>query len=290
MIYRGMDQQELERQYDARGTVSDITPFLDQYAALTRKAKEHCEVKADIRYGDHPDETYDYFLAGPGAPVFVFVHGGYWRALTKDESGFMAPCFVEAGISVVSVNYSLAPEASLNQIVDQVQRAVAHVVNNADDMTINPKRIYLCGTSAGGHLAAMVLNDARETARGPLHQSIAGACLISGLYDLEPVRLCLPNSWLNLTAEDAARNSPVHHPPASDCPIQIVWSQIDTDEFRRQSRDFASLLRKVGHTVTEDEVTDRNHFDIILDLADRNRALTRNIFAMIQGEAEQETL
>ncbi len=272
-IYRGMDQDELERQYNARGTVPDVDIYLHRYAQLSEAARRECRVFTDLAYGDHPDETYDLFPAGQNTPLLIFIHGGYWRALSKDESGFMAKCFVDAGISVAAINYSLAPGANLDQIVDQVRRCVAHLWSEAEDLGIAQDRIILCGTStsAGGHLAAMVLNS--DWALKQEVQS-AGACLISGLFDLEPVRLCLPNTWLKLDIDAARRNSPIRQVAVCDFPVLIVWAGTDTNEFKRQSQDYALALKTRSQQVKTLEIADRNHFDIVLDLADPCRELT----------------
>ncbi|MEM7302639.1 MAG: alpha/beta hydrolase [Pseudomonadota bacterium] len=275
-VFNDMDQDELDRQYDARGTVDSIDPYLDAYARLTREAKQTCTVRENISFGDHPDETFDLYMAGSNAPVFVFIHGGYWRALSKDESGFMAPCFVNQGVSVCIVNYSLAPAATLEQITDQVCRSVRFLQSNAAELDIDPGRIFLCGTSAGGHLAAMVLSE--ENIDGP---PLAGFSLISGLFDLEPVRLTAPNEWLDLTRESARCCSPQFLMPRRQAPVQIAWAGRDTDEFKRQSRDYAALLKKHGFLVEAQEISDRNHFDIILDLTDPSRPLTKHVLGVV---------
>lgn len=275
-IYRGMDQEELERQYNARDTVPDVDIYLRQYAQLSEAARTTCEVITDLSYGDHPDETYDLFPAGHDAPLLVFIHGGYWRALGKDDSSFMAKCFVDAGISVAAINYSLAPDASLDLIVNQVRRCVRHLWSEADKLNIARDRIILCGTSAGGHLAAMAMDDPGNSG------VIAGSCLISGLFDLEPIRLCLPNSWLKLDVEAARRNSPIRQALVCDHPVLVVWAGTDTGEFKRQSQDYASALQAQNIQVSTLEISDRNHFDIVLDLADPNRTITKALLKLFR--------
>lgn len=281
-IYRGMNQRELDRQYDARATVDDIAPFLEQYAALTAAAKAELEVIGDVPFGSHPDEVLDFFPVGQNAPVFIFIHGGYWRLLSKNESAFFARCFVERGISVAAVNYSLAPMVSLDEITRQVRSAVAYLWHEADRYGIDRARLHVGGTSAGGHLVGMVLADGWRSHFGLPDNAIAGAVAINGLFDLEPVRLSFPNEWVRLDAAAARRNSPIHHLPNKACPLLVTWAGLDTDEFKRQSRDYADACRQVGFSVAHFEVSDRNHFDIILDLADPERDLTRRVFAQIE--------
>lgn len=280
-LYRGMDRATLDREYSPVGTVPSIDPFLARYAELSAKARATLPCHLDVAYGPGEDETVDVFPAGPGAPVFVFLHGGYWRRLSKDESSFMAKAFIEAGIAVAAVNYTLAPEASLDEIVRQCRAAVAWLHANGPEFGIDPDRIFAGGSSAGAHLAAMLLADGWHDAFGVPEDVIKGASLASGLYDLEPVRLCHPNDWLNLDAASAARNSPILHLPDHGCPILVVWSDTETSEFRRQSRDFADAWAAKGLPVTAYGIPDRNHFDNILDLADPVRPFTRDTLGMI---------
>ncbi len=282
-IYRDMDLAELDRQYDARATVNDIAPFLARYADLSAAARRDLDVIADVSFGQRPEEVMDIFPAGENAPVFIFIHGGYWRLLSKDESSFFAPCFVERGIAAIAVNYALAPAASLDEIVRQVRAAVSHIWRESDRYGIDRTRIHVGGSSAGGHLAGMLLSKGWQSGFGVPDDLIAGAMTASGLFDLEPVRLCHPNEWIRLDEASAHRNSPIHHLPDDGCPLLVTWAGSDTGEFKRQSRDYAGAWRRSGFPVSEFEVADRNHFDIILDLADPARDLTRRVFTMIDG-------
>lgn len=284
-IYRGMNLSELDVQYDARGTVDDIAPFLAQYADLSAAAKRDLEVVEDIPFGPSAEEMFDLFPAGRNAPVFVFVHGGYWRLLSKNESSFMARCFVDRGIAVAAVNYALAPTVTLDEIVRQVRAAVSRLWHDADRYGIDRNRIHIGGSSAGGHLVGMLLAEGWKAEAGVPANVIAGAVSASGLFDLEPVRLCSPNEWLQLDAKSAHRNSPIQHIPEAGCPLMLTWAGSDTDEFKRQSRDYGQVYEQAGFSVTTFEVSDRNHFDIILDLADPEREFAKRVIAMIEGAA-----
>ena len=282
-IYRGMNRAELDIQYDARGTVDDIAPFLDRYAEFSAAAKRDLKVVRDVPFGSGQEELFDLFPAGRNAPVFVFVHGGYWRLLSKDESSFMAKCFVECGIVVAAVNYALAPAVTLDEIVRQVRAAVSRLWHDADRYGIDRDRIHIGGSSAGGHLVGMLLADGWQSQAGVPTDVIAGAVSASGLFDLEPVRLCHPNEWLQLDADSARRNSPIHHIPEAGCPLLLTWAGSDTGEFKRQSHDYGRAWEQAGYPVTAFEVSDRNHFDIILDLADPQREFAQKVIAMIEG-------
>ena len=288
-VYRGMDQQTLDSAYDARATVADFEAEMARYRRLSDDSYARCRVIRDLAYGPSPAERIDLFPAGEGAPLFIFVHGGYWRLLGRAESAFMARNMVAHGVAVAVVEYGLAPAVALDEIVAQVRRAVASLYRNAPGLGIDPGRLFIGGSSAGAHLAAMALATDWPGAFGLPEGILRGALLASGLYDLEPVRLSRPNTWLNLDADAARRNSPVHHPPRTPVPCHLVWGGSETGEFKRQSRAFAELLAGRGHVVSQAEIADRNHFDIVTDLADPARALfedTMALMGMKKGPAE----
>ena len=216
-IYRGMSLTELDVQYDARGTVDDIVPFLAQYADLSAAAKRDLEVVEDIPFGPSAEEMFDLFPAGRNAPVFVFVHGGYWRLLSKNESSFMASVLSARGIAVAAVNYALAPTVTLDESSARCAPPSAVFWHDADRYGIDRKRIHIGGSSAGGHLIGMLLADGGKLRPAVPADVIAGAVSASGLFDLEPVRLCRPNEWLQLDEQSARRNSPIHLIPAAGC-------------------------------------------------------------------------
>ncbi|MEJ8574505.1 alpha/beta hydrolase [Microbaculum marinum] len=284
-VYRGMDADTLAREYDARATVPSIEPFLQRYASLSAEMRATLPCHLDVSYGPSEAEAMDIFPAGPGAPVLVFIHGGYWRLLSKDDSAFMAKAFTDEGIAVAAVDYALAPEASLDEIVRQCRSAVTWLWANGREFGIDPQRIHVAGSSAGGHLVGMLTTPGWHELDGVTEDIVKGAVSASGLYDLEPVRLTTPNEWLRLSPADAARNSPIRHLPAPGsavgCPLIAVWGGNETAEFKRQSRDYAEAWKSRGFPCTAYEIGDRNHFDIILDLADPKRRLFRDTLAMI---------
>ncbi len=293
-LYRGMNREELDREYNARGTVPDIAPFLEAYAALSAEARRDCEVFTDLAYGPSEAEKLDFFPAGEAgtaAPVFVFLHGGYWRLLSKEDSAFMAKPFVEAGIAVAAVDYALAPAVTLDEIVRQVRSAIAYLWHEAERLGIDRERIYVGGSSAGGHLGGMVLAGDWQAEFGVPDDVVAGGMLASGLFDLEPLRHCHVNEWMSLDEASVARNSTLFSIPekgARDCPLIVTWGGSETSEFKRQSRAYAEAWAAMGYSCEAFEIADRNHFDIILDLADPDRELTKRVLAMIAGGESRE--
>ena len=274
--WRQLSADELERGYSARATVPDVDALLRDYRAHSMPMYALPCVR-DIAYGPHPDERLDLFPV-PGrrdAPLFVFVHGGYWRALAKEDSVFMARCFTERGIAVASINYALAPAARLDEIVAQCRRALGWLWANAAAYGVNTHQMVLAGSSAGAHLAAMMLSPAAQQAHGVPTGAVQGAVLVSGLFDLAPVQATRPNDWLRLDAAGARALSPLHDLPDPATRLCVVVAEADTDEFKRQSWDYAQACAAQGNAVNTLEVAGRNHFDVILDWMDADSDLSR---------------
>lgn len=284
-LYRHYDRAELDAQYNARATVPDVQPYLAQYALQSQAARDALPHAANVPYGSHPDERLDIFPAAPptgrqpgGAPVFMFIHGGYWRLLSKDDSSCMAPAFTRVGAVVVAVNYSLAPAVTLDHIVDQNRRALAWVHRHIAGYGGDPRRIHVSGSSAGGHLVGMLLADGWHGAYGVPADAVAGAAPLSGLYDLRPLVHTHINDWMRLTPADAERNSPALLPAGAACPLLISYGGNETAEFKRQSDDYLDAWRVRGLPAQYVPMPDANHFDIVLTLNDPASPLTRAIF------------
>lgn len=282
--WRARAQADLEHQYDARATVPDIGIELKAYRDASLPMYDLSPCWRDVAYGSGPDETLDLFpVAGrPDAPLLVFIHGGYWRALHSQDSVFMAQQLTAQGVAVAAINYTLAPQATLAHIVGQCQRAVAWLLKDAASHGVAPKRTLLSGSSAGAHLAAMLLTPDWQAECGVPPQSLRGGVLLSGLYDLEPIQKCLPNTWLHMSVQESKDLSPIHHLPDPKLPLYVAVAEQDTDEFKRQSRDFAAACSAQGNPVTWHEARQRNHFNIVLDWTDPQSHLFQATMAMVR--------
>lgn len=283
-LYRDFDQAELDVQYNARDTVpqSLFLSIMQQYAEQSRQARETLRCTLDVAYGDHADETLDIFPAAQSpsgrSPVFVFIHGGYWRALSKNESSSMAPAYTQAGALYVALNYSLAPGATLDAIVDQCRRAMAWIYRHIEAYGGDPDRIYIGGSSAGGHLAGMVLAEGWHAEQGVHDNLVKGALMLSGLYDLAPIVHTHINAWMQLSPDDALRNSPARYAPAAGCPIVVSYGDNETDEFKRQSMDYLADWQARGHPGEYVRVPGLNHFDLVLECGRADSPLAQTMF------------
>lgn len=264
MRWKQLSPEELEREYSPRLLVEDLQPYIDRYTELSAAARASLAVERGVAYGPTKDEVLDFFPApSPGAPVHVFIHGGYWRLLGKDESAFAAPAFVRAGASFVALNYALAPSVGLDEIVRQCRAAVAWLYRNVRRLGGDPERIFVSGSSAGGHLVAMLLAQGWQADSGLPGDVVKGGCAVSGIFDLEPLLHCAINETLRMDAAAARRNSPLFLPPSSAA-LAVAWGEVETAEWKRQNLEYASRWGDCEAA----EIPGRNHYDVILDLND----------------------
>jgi arylformamidase len=281
-VYRGYSQQELDVQYSARGTAPDGDKYRDFISENSARVRDERVCHVDIPYGSTPAEMVNVFPADkPVSPIVYFIHGGYWRSSSQKDVDLYADSFVPAGCAFVTVNYLLAPEASIDEIVRQCRAGLAWTHNNAASMNGDANRIYVIGRSAGGHLAGMMLADGWREEFGLPDDLIKGATVLSGLFDLEPVRLSNVNEWAQLDKEAAYRNSPVHHMPKTGCPLIVGWGENETDEFKRQSDLYRVAWQSRGWPCEVMVFPGKHHFASMPDLMYPNEPCTKAVFAQI---------
>ena len=280
--YSSFDQATLDREYSPSSCVDDINVYILEYVRGSKEARnsaiEQGAYLGDLEYGTSEDEKIDLFLptSTAAAPLHIYIHGGYWQALSKNESSFAATMFQQHGSFFAAINYSLAPAVNLTEIVDQNRRAIAWLYHHSVRWGFDRDRIYISGSSAGAHLTMMMLLT-DWTAYGLPKDAIKGVCAVSGIYDLEPVRLSYVNGPLGMNRQEAAENSPMSQAVRNHCPIILAYGDNETKEFKRQSNEYRNLLLKTNETVSFNEIEDRNHFDVILDLMDENTWLSRQV-------------
>ena len=274
MLYRGMDRAQLDAAYNNTAAVPERSALYADWKvrgdALRREHSRHL----DIAYGDAPRERLDLFLAAnPKAPTLAFIHGGYWQMNDKESFAFLAEGPLARGVNLAVVEYTLAPAARLDGIVAEIRSAVQWLVEHLDDYGADPDRVYVSGHSAGGHLTAMTM---------PL-PIIRGGLAISGIFDLEPIRLNYLNNKLGLDAAEAERNSPLRHLPVTASKLVIAYGTHELPELCRQSIEYAAAWTKQNLPGCLLPIDGANHFTILEALADAEGALTRALLELIDS-------
>jgi arylformamidase len=279
-VYRAFSQEELDAEYDVEATVTAEEHLRCREHAMAEGARVRGLLahQLDIAYGREPGEVLDIFPArAPGAPIAVYIHGGYWRLSSKEACHFFAETFVGAGAAYVSVEYDRAPAVTIDEIVRQCREAVAWVHAHAAEFNGDPASLHVMGHSVGGHLTGMVACTDWADAFAIGDDPVRSLAVTSGLYDLEPVRLCFANDWAMLDKEGAVRNSPILHIPQGQRPAVIGWGVDETAEFCRQSQDYAVALQARGWPVRTFAVEGRHHFNVAHVLADPQHPMTRAV-------------
>ena len=276
------DPAWLDAQYNNRARVPEAPQILERWANASALARAQSDCVLDIPYGSAPGETLDVFRAARAdAPVFVFIHGGYWRALDKSQHSFVAEPFVNAGVTVAMINYALCPNVTIEDLVRQVVQAAAWLYRNGNNFGAPAGPLYVAGHSAGGHLTAMTL-----CAQWPRYapdlpaKVVKGGLAVSGLFDVEPV-MNTPsvNVDVRLTPASARRVSPALMQPATDAPLYLAVGGKEQDGFHEQH----ALIKRAWKTRVAGEFAcpEDNHFTILNRLADPGSALFNGALKMM---------
>jgi len=267
MLYRGMDRPQLDAAYDNRAAVANVdeikADWLERGDRIRRTHSEHL----DLAYGEAPRERVDLFLAAdPKAPTLAFIHGGYWQFAERDKENytFIAEGLLPNGINLAMVEYTLAPTARMDRIVGEVRRAVGWLHEHLAEYGADPAQIYVAGHSAGGHLTATTMTL----------RAVRGGIAISGLYDLEPIRLNYLNEKLGLDEAEAERNSPLLHLPPMAGPLVVAYGAAELPELCRQSVEYAEAWVESGLPGHLLPIDGADHFTVLEAFADPQGALT----------------
>lgn len=274
MLYRGMNRTQLDAAYNNTAAVPERDAIVADWAARSATVRRKHAGHLDLIYGDSPRERLDLFLAAnPKAPTLAFIHGGYWQMNDKENFAFFAEGLLPLGINLAVVEYTLAPAARLDRIVAEVRRSAQWLAEHLGDYGADPAQLYVAGHSAGGHLTAMTMTL----------RAVRGGLAISGIYDLEPIRLNYLNEKLGLDPQEAERNSPLLHLPPMAGELVVAYGTKELPELCRQSIEYAQAWTErglAGHLLPVDGA---DHFTILEALADPRGALTRALLDMIGG-------
>jgi arylformamidase len=271
-----------ESQYNNRAAVPEHQQYFARWAEESEAARRSLRCRLDVPYGAHPMEKLDIFLAQERSrALFMFIHGGYWRALDKKDHSFLAAELVKRGVTVAVVNYALCPAVTIEDIVRQTLQACAWLYRNGAHFGAPHGNLYVSGHSAGGHLTAMMMAALWPSfARDLPRKVVSGGLAISGVYDLRDiVHVPSINNDVQLTPAQAVKVSPLFLPPATDAPLYLAAGGKELPPFVEQNR---ALAQKWKDVVAQDiPCPGDDHFSILEKLVDPSSALFRGALKMM---------
>ncbi len=274
--WRKLTQEQLDLGFNNTLHVPQTPSIIAEWDRVSADMRARYPQSLDLRYGPRERNRIDFIKAKDGGPTLVFIHGGYWQTRAKENFTFCAAGPLAHGINVALIGYTLAPDVTLDQIVDEVRTGIDYLVTELPALGGDPNRMIVSGWSAGGHLSSMSLG----------HPHIKAGLLISGVYDLEPIRHSYLNAKLNLDDGTIQRNSPIRNPGGVNKPLVIVAGSAELPLLRKQSADYAAHRAGYGLPVTYEEIPGANHFTMMNELASPSGRLTtmaRQLFAQMSG-------
>lgn len=277
LLYRDFESQaQIDTQYNPSLVLPDASAPGRHYVAQAQRARAQLPCTLDVPYGPTVHETLDIFPAAQAnAPVFLFIHGGYWRALSSKEFSGVALGLQPLGITTVVINYALCPFVSIDEITRQARAAVAWTLRNIVHFGGDPKRVAIGGHSAGAHLAAMCLQTDWAQDYGLPQDPLTSALLVSGLYDLEPLRYSYLQPQIQLDDGVIRRNSPAFSVRPCATPVWMAWGGAETPEFARQSSTLHAAWQAAGNHAELRALPGADHFTAIHGFEDPDRELSR---------------
>jgi arylformamidase len=272
--WRGMSQQDRDLGLNNGVAVPGSADMAAGWERLSAEMRARHSLHLDLRYGPRERNRIDFLKAVDGGPTLLFIHGGYWQTRAKEVFTVMAGGPMAHGINVALIGYTLAPDATLDEIVAEIHRGLDFLVEQLPTLGGDPTRIVVSGWSAGGHLTSMALS----------HPRVKAGMAISGIYDLEPIRYSYLNVKLGLDEAASRRNSPMMRDGGPMKPLSLVAGSAELPLLRKQTADFAGHRARYGLPVTYEEIPGANHFTIMNELmapAGRITTLIRQLFERV---------
>jgi arylformamidase len=269
--WRTMSQQELDLGLNNGVAVADSADIVAGWERRSTEVRARYCDHLDLRYGPRERNRIDFLKAVAGGPTLLFIHGGYWQHRAKEVFTLFAAGPMAHGINVALIGYTLAPDATLDEIVAEIQQGIGFLAERLPALGGDASRIAVSGWSAGGHLTAMALS----------HPRVKAGMAISGIYDLEPIRHSYLNVKLGLDETMSRRNSPIMQAGGALKPLSLVVGSAELPLLRRQTADFAGHRARYGLPVTYEEISGANHFTIMNEMVSptgRITTLIRQLF------------
>ena len=265
IVWLDMDQKELDDAYDQTVYAPNQPLIAARRKIASESVLRRLGLPQRVAYGPTEVEKLDiYKTRRQNAPVVIYIHGGAWRNGTAKDFAFPAEMFMNAGAHFVVPDFVQVQDAggSLLPMIEQVRRAVTWVYKNAASFGGDAERIFITGHSSGAHLAGVTLVTDWVNDYGLPPDVIKGGLLVSGMYDLKPVRLSKRSEYVKFTDEIEEKLSSQRHLDKLNAPVIIAYGTQETPEFQRQSREFAAAVKAAGKPVELIVGEGFNHFEM----------------------------
>ncbi|TMJ50091.1 MAG: alpha/beta hydrolase [Alphaproteobacteria bacterium] len=273
--WRSMSQQDRDRGLNNGEAVSGSADIVADWEARSAEIRKRYPQHLDLRYGRRERNRIDFLKTRDKGPTLLFIHGGYWQHRAKEIFALFAEGPLAYGINVALIGYTLAPDASLDQIVAEIHSGIDFLGKQLPALGGDAKGIVVSGWSAGGHLTAMAL----------AHPLVRAGMAISGIYDLEPIRHSYLNVKLGLDAAMSRRYSPMMETGGTMKPLSLVVGSAELPLLRKQTADFAAHRARYGLPVTYEEIAGANHFTIMDELSSPHGRITTLIRQLFERTA-----
>lgn len=288
-LYRNFrTKAEIDAAYDVERSVPDFSIYARQYVEESASTRRKLPCELNVAFGPSVEEYCDIFPASkPGAPVLVFIHGGYWRILTAGDHSFAAAGLAASDVTVVIANYALCPKVGIDEITRQMRALVAWAYSNIERFNGNPDRLFVAGHSAGAHLAAMCALTDWKRDYGLNDNIIKGIVPISGLFDLEPLKHTFLQDDLRITENLIGTHSPLRLIRTVPVPMLLSLGMDEPEEFLRHSTEFLKAWKDAGNQARFYPQEGRNHFTAITDLANPSSELVTAVLSLMAHKSSK---
>tara|TARA_Y100001934_G_scaffold20527_1_gene23437 strand:+ start:82 stop:957 length:876 start_codon:yes stop_codon:yes gene_type:complete len=280
-IYKGLTQEALDSEYNNLNKISNAVEIINLWEERGDEACALLPCKLDVKYGPDEMQSMDIFpINKPMSPILAFIHGGYWSSRSKRISRFLAPFYTAAGVNFISIGYRLCPAVRIGSIVDDIRSCLDWIFENAGQFEGDNRQIFVAGHSAGGHLTGLMCGPS-----GPTY--LKGGCSLSGIHDLEPIRLSYLNAQIRLTTDEVDKYSPVRvvenviPDEVKLPPLIIAVGAKEGQEYLYQTNCFTDALNLAKQPVLKSIIEDGNHFSVCESFCDPSSSLSNEVLKLI---------
>ena len=279
--FDALDRASLDAQLSpsrsAKAPLEVLNAHVTQTSGLLANPNLSCQL--DIAYGSDPRQSMDVYRPCLAAdveknnpqthptplPCLIFIHGGFWQEGGKAGSGFTAEKLVDRGWAQISMEYRLAPQVGLAEIIQDIASGLMKVVELSDRLGIDRNRLVIAGHSAGAQLAAAILCGLGEV-NPAIIDAIHGLILVSGVYDLNPVAASYVNDLVAMDGTDIANLSPLFYQPLKNIPVHILIGEDEPSAFSQQSQALYQAWDPLLDRIVLDRLPGCDHFDILNEI------------------------